>query len=182
MAGWKNDDLVLFHGCSEESLRPTNPKGIEVGKLPHYINLLSGNPNAEFGQGFYGTTWLHQAKSWANLQSRKLATKSRGKRAPKAVVLRFDVSRNALADLEALVFTNENVGFWPFVRYCRSGFTPHGRTSSAQQQYDVVYGPVSIWPQHLVIKDSDQVSFHTAKALSIIPKLVVIATGNPYIV
>lgn len=182
MAVWQNDNLVLFHGCSEESPRPRNPKGIEIGKLPHRIDLSTGSSRAEFGQGFYATTWLHQAKSWANLQARKLASKSRGLISPKAVVLRFEMGRNELASLEALVFTNENAGFWPFVAYCRAGLPLHGRTNSAQQEYDIIYGPVSIWPQRLVIKDSDQVSFHTLKALGIIPQLTVIETGNPYFV
>jgi hypothetical protein len=181
MASWKNDHLILFHGCTEDSLRSANPRGIEVGKLPHEIDISVGNPRAEFGQGFYGTTWLHQAKSWANLQARKITVRSRGKRTPKAVVLRFDMSRDELADLEALVFTNENTGFWPFISYCRAGLPPHGRSKGTQQKYDIIYGPVSIWPQQLVIKDSDQVSFHTKSALNAIPPLVVIAVGNPYI-
>ena len=102
------------------------------------------------------------------------------KTTPKAVVLRFDVSRDKLADLEALVFTNENCGFWPFVTYCRSGSVPHGRSTGRQMEYDIVYGPVSIWPQRLVIKDCDQVSFHTVTALNVIPTLSVAITGNPY--
>jgi hypothetical protein len=182
VAGWKNDDLVLFHGCTEESLRPNNANGMQVGTLPHHIDVSAGSARAEFGQGFYTTTWLHQAKSWANLTARKVASKTRGRRTPRAVVLRFEVSRDELAGLDALVFTSENAGFWPFVSYSRSGSAPHGRTNSAQPEYDVVYGPVSIWPQRLIIKDADQASFHTTKAIGIIPMLVVIASGNPYIV
>ncbi len=96
------------------------------------------------------------------------------------MVLRFDMSRDKLAELEALVITNENSGFWPFVTNCRSGSAPHGRYAANQMEYDIVYGPVSIWPQPLVIKDCDQVSFHTVTALKIIPALSVAVTGNPY--
>ena len=150
MAAWNNDDLVLYHGCTEQSLRGSNPNGIVVGVLPHYINLKVGGRRTEFGRGFYATSWIDQAKSWANIQAKKLSAKSQGKATPKAVVLRFDVSRDKLAALEALVFTNEKCGFWPFVAYCRSGSTPHGRSNASHMEYDIVYGPVSIWGNYPV--------------------------------
>ena len=129
MAVWNNDDLVLCHGCTEQSLLGANPNGIAVGTLPHRISLRAGGRRTEFGRGFYATSRIDQAKNWAHVQARKLAAKSLSKTTPKAVVLRFDVSRDKLADLEALVFTNENCGFWPFVTYCRSGSVPHGRST-----------------------------------------------------
>lgn len=178
MAPWKNDDLVLYHGCSEQSLRPSNRNGIAVGTLPHNIDLSVGGRRTEFGRGFYATTWLHEAKEWANRQARSLA---RGGFVPKAVVVRFDVSRDRLAELDALAFTTENGDFWPFVEYCRDGSVPHAR-SGVQKEYDVVYGPVSVWPQHIVLKDCDQVSFHTKRALLAVPALTIAATGDPYFV
>ncbi|MGH6837841.1 MAG: hypothetical protein ACREDT_03400 [Methylocella sp.] len=111
MAAWNNDDLVLYHGCTEQSLRGSNPNGIVTGALPHCINLRFGGQRTEFGRGFYATSWIDQAKSWANLQAKKLSAESQGKATPKAVVLCFDVSRDKLAALEVLVFTNENCGF-----------------------------------------------------------------------
>src|ERR1700752_3196222 len=110
MAAWNNDDLVLYHGCTEQSLRGSNPNGIVVGELPHCINLKVGGQKTEFGRGFYATSWIDQAKGWANRQAKKLSAKSQRKSTSKAVVLRFDVSRDKLATLEALVFTNENCG------------------------------------------------------------------------
>ncbi len=180
MASWKNDPLVLYHGCSELSLRPRNQNGIAADSKLHYISLLAGGHRTEFGRGFYATTWLRQAEFWANRQARKAAISRQETPRPKATVLRFEVGRNDLAHLESLVFTNENAGFWPFISYCRSGLAPHGRQQSKQQEYDIVYGPVSIWPQQLVIKDCDQVSFHTDKALSVISAVSVTSTGNPY--
>ena len=79
MAGWDNDDLILYHGCTEQSLRPSNRKGIALGTLSHCVNLTSGGLRTEFGQGFYATTWFEQAKSWANIRAKKLAAKSSGK-------------------------------------------------------------------------------------------------------
>jgi hypothetical protein len=60
---------------------------------------------------------------------------------------------------------------------------PHGRTPTNNQrglvEYDIVYGPVSLWQQKLVIKDCDQISFHTSQALAILPPPVVHAQGIP---
>ena len=61
---------------------------------------------------------------------------------PKAIVLRFDVRRDDLAALDALVFTNEKGSFWSFVNYCRAGNPPHGRLTASSKSYDIIYGPV----------------------------------------
>jgi hypothetical protein len=125
---------------------------------------------------------LKQAKDWANVKAMTLASASRySGQTIRAIVLRFEMNRNHLAELEALAFTTENSGYWPFVRYCRNGSTPHARTNCAQDRYDVVYGPLSVDGQELVIKDSDQVGFHTVGAVQKIPMLSIAATGNPLI-
>jgi hypothetical protein len=174
---WKNDDLVLYHGCTEQSLQPQNPNGINAGTLPHRIDPSIGAPTPDFGRGFYSTTWLDQAKSWANLRAKKVAHKAQGVR---AIVLQFSIKRNDLAELEALVFTNEKVGYWHFVTYCRQGGSRHARIDCPQPLYDVVYGPVSLATQQFVIKDSDQVSFHTQKAVAKILVVTIAARGTPF--
>jgi hypothetical protein len=180
MADWNNDDLTLYHGCTDESLQPTLRSGIAIGALPTGIDLSACSRRAEFGQGFYATTWFDQAKFWANHRVKKLRSRSRPI-AAKAIVLRFDVHRDHLAGLDALVFTNEKGSFWPFVRYCRAGNPPHRRMTASSTRYDIVYGPVSLWAAEMIIKDADQVSFHTPQALKIIPALQIVATGNPEI-
>ena len=70
--------------------------------MQHGIDPFVGAKTPDFGLGFYATTWLDQAKSWANLR----AMRRSGFR---AVVLAFLVPRDDLAELEALVFTNEKV-------------------------------------------------------------------------
>lgn len=130
----------------------------------------------DFGPGFYATTWLHQAKTWATVRCNRLARKHRGNR---AIVLQFSVKRDALAALDSLVFTNDQSDYYPFVSYCRGGGSPHNRTVPHRTDYDVVYGPVSLGIQRLVVKDADQVSFHTAAAIKIIPSVTVVATGSP---
>jgi hypothetical protein len=174
---WQNDDLILFHGCTDQSLRSkNNPQGIHVDALPHGINHTIGAKRPDFGPGFYTTTWLQQAKNWANLRKRKIA-----RRHPNAVamVLRFAMKRDDLAKLEDLVFITEKNGYFPFIGYCRGGGLPHAPATIRHNPYDIVCGPVSLIGQSHVIKDSDQVSFHTALATSKIPVVTIEAAGKP---
>jgi Protein of unknown function (DUF3990) len=175
---WSNDDLTLFHGCTDQSLLAQTPTGIAVGVKDHGISPFVGSRNPDFGPGFYTTTWLDQAKSWANVRLKVVAKRSPNAR---AIVLRIEMKRNDLADLEALVFTNERDSYWPFVRYCRRGGSPHARVGSKQRAYDVVYGPVSLGWQEFVVKDSDQVSFHTQRSVARIPIVAIEVTGSPSI-
>lgn len=176
MAPWQNDDLILYHGCTDQSLRSKSPTGILVDQLPHGIDITVGGQRKEFGRGFYTTTSFAQARSWANIRARKSHGRSN------AVVLTIAISRDQLADLQALVFLNEGGDYWHFVSYCRSGATPHGRARARQMEYDVVYGPVSVADQEFIMKDCDQISFHTQKALTIIPVVRIAAMGGPLLV
>ena len=45
--------------------------------------------------------------------------------------------------------------------------------------YDVVYGPVSLFPQFLVIADADQISFHTDAALRALSTVAIRSHGTP---
>jgi Protein of unknown function (DUF3990) len=173
---WQNDDLILFHGCTNLSLHPRTASGIKVGSLPHGINHQGGATRPDFGPGFYATTWLHQAKNWANLRVRKV---SRRHRPAVAIVLRFAMKRNDLADLQDLVFLTDRGDYFPFVGYCRAGGMPHAPTANRKGPYDIVYGPVSLVHESLTVKDCDQISFHTALATSKIPMVSIEARGNP---
>jgi hypothetical protein len=188
MALWQNGPLVLYHGCGSSSLRSAiNPGGIGTSPHPHNLTLLLCRPLTDFGQGFYATTSEHQAKQWANQQLRRNRRLVRDV----ATVLRFEVDRDDLATLEALVFVIDTADYWNFVMHCRKGFPPHGRgvgalgvpsTSyiSPQLAYDVVYGPVSMWPQELIVKDCDQIAFHTTKSLAVLPAPFIHGQGSPY--
>jgi Protein of unknown function (DUF3990) len=173
---WQNDDLILFHGCTNVSLYPQNPSGIRVGSLPHGIDYRAGAKRPDFGPGFYATTWLHQAKNWANLRVRK---ESRKHHNVVAIVLRLAMKRNDLADLEDVVFLTDRGDYFPFVGYCRRGGTPHAPVANRQRPYDIIYGPVSTVGQSHTLKDCDQVSFHTTVATSKIPIVTIEAQGNP---
>ncbi|SPF44208.1 hypothetical protein SBA4_3190003 [Candidatus Sulfopaludibacter sp. SbA4] len=106
---------------------------------------------------------LHQAQTWAvQISSTRPGTKP--------AVVELVIDRNALATLDTLVFSRGDFyadDFWSFVHHCRSGGTDHRRTPGGF--YDVVYGPVAaFWNQRMIIADSDQISFHTPSAETIL--------------
>jgi uncharacterized protein DUF3990 len=150
---WANDDLVLYHGTDDVSAQRIISAGID-------LSLCS--PLTDFGRGFYTTTNLEQAKNWAVLKAIRVRARHP---AAKGTVIELRISRTWLGTLDSLVFIREapETGFADFVRFCRSGESPHRLGSN----YQVVYGPVAQWQglidpglRLLVIKDCDQVSFH----------------------
>jgi hypothetical protein len=173
---WMNDDMVLYHGCSDQSLFPLNPKGIVVGTGPHNISLSAGALRPDFGPGFYTTTWLHQARNWANLRVGKVSGRSPG---AKAVVLSMRLARNGFANLQSLVFPSDRDSFYSFVAYCRGGGNPHADVAYRAGPYDVIAGPVTVARQTLVIGQADQVSFHTVVGTGAISNVNVLEVGTP---
>ena len=168
---WGNDDSVLYHGTESDQVRHI---GLSPHAPGHGLSIAKCRTATDFGQGFYLTTSEHQAKQWANAtRDRNLVSNP----AMVAVVIRFEVKRDVLAGLESLVFVVDNPDYWSFVNYCRGGSVPHGRKSPPE--YDVVYGPVALWKQTLVIKDCDQVGFHKQRALNKLPVPVFHAQGTP---
>jgi uncharacterized protein DUF3990 len=166
---WLNQDLYVYHGTDSHSVGASSVA--TGGTLPFAVKLALCRPNTDFGQGFYVTTHLHQAEQWANQRVTSLPSTSLF-----AVVFRFQVDRDWLASLDALSFVRPTNDFWDLVVDCRLGFPPHQRTFPPS--YDVVYGPVSLWPQILTIQDCDQISFHTAKAVTGLPNPVIHKKAN----
>jgi hypothetical protein len=184
MAPWANGPLFLYHGCDHLSAQ-----AIRIASIPyrHSISLTYCKLLADFGRGFYTTTNLHQAKNWANLRCQKLQSATPPKNVH-AVVIEFQVDRNLLARPEVLCFVTEGADpakppppqtdYWEFVKHNRLGRGSHKPNGG---NYDIVYGPVSLWPQTLVIKDCDQISFHTIQALLALPRPNIIIRGTPFI-
>jgi Protein of unknown function (DUF3990) len=150
---WTNGHLTLFHGTTL-----SHALAIQAGG----VNPAFGRTGTDFGPGFYTTTLLRQAKSWAWA----LAAAS-GMAGAVGAVVELDVDRDQLARLDTLAFVRGDYDadeFWSFVFHCRNGATNHARGSLAST-YDVVYGPVTdFWMQRGVIQGADQVSFHTVAA------------------
>lgn len=171
---WTNRPLVLYHGTTNIAASAIS---IPSDSSPHSIDLTHCNPKADFGQGFYLTTVLTQAEDWADRQFRYLPRKT--KESTRAVVLRFEVDRNHLASLLSLCFVTDGPSpdYRDFVEHCRNQMGPH--LLHGNKNYDVVFGPITLWPQRLVIKDADQMSFHTEAALEILSAPVLHSQGTP---
>lgn len=167
---WTNQSLKVYHGCDDVSAK---------GIVAHGIRLASGSPTTDFGQGFYTTTNAHQAEQWAN--RRFHIGKARG--ATSAAVVEFTIDRNDMAVLNHMAFVREdfapNSDYWQLVAHCRGGNDHAKAGAPGTGYYDVVYGPVSLYPQFLVIADADQISFHTPRALNVLTTVAIISQGSP---
>lgn len=144
---WANPDLILYHGTVDTEA-PSILSGIQITK---------GRANTDFGLGFYTTTVERQALAWAWVLSQRRS-------GTQPAVLRFDVDRDDLSQLECLFFFRSNFDaddFWSLVFRCRSTGADHNRHGT-RMWYDVVGGPVAAsWRQRLALYDTDQISFHT---------------------
>jgi hypothetical protein len=174
MPKWINQPLVVYHGSDTAALGLTAPI-LHAVFHAFSINLARCSPNTDFGRGFYTTTSDHQARQWANNRVRLAG--SAGART-RGIVLSFAVSRYSLANLESLCFVRATSDYYALVEDCRLGFPPHQRTAG-KPAYDVVYGPVSLGAQRLVIHDCDQIGFHTPAAVAVLPSPQVYGMGDP---
>jgi hypothetical protein len=157
---WINGPLMLFHGTNTASHTGSS---VFKSTFKYKVDWALCRKDTDFGRGFCTTTSLNQATQWANNSVRR-QTLSRGIQST-ALVLMFQADRDEIAGLDVLSFVRATPDYFQFIDHCRSLAPPHGRKSPPNQlRYDVVFGPVSLGNQHLVIHDSDQVSFHTTKA------------------
>ena len=169
---WSNQPLKVYHGCDDVSASKIVPT---IGG--HAIDLARGRPATDFGQGFYTTTNVRQAEQWAN--RRYHFGQAQG--AKSAAVVGFTIDRDAMASLDDMAFVRDdfapNSDYWQLVAHCRGG-NDHARVGT-RGYYDVVYGPVSLYPQFLVIPDADQISFHTPAGLNVLTTAAIISHGSP---
>src|SRR5271163_1623343 len=102
---WNNGPpLIVYHGCDVSSAQ-----AIVTGS----IDLAHCKTFTDFGQGFYTTTNLRQAKNWANVRCRMLAVRARRAKAPPsqtfvASIVQFTIKRAQLSALDDLCFVWEN--------------------------------------------------------------------------
>lgn len=174
---WFNGTLAVFHGTDDAVVPAASKVRLHNRVSGWQVNLTRCRPFTEFGQGFYVTTSEHQAQQWANQRVLRSSV-TPGARHPTAVVLSFQLDRDWLGTLEALTFVRPINDFWDLVQACRNGFPPHQRSPPYNRCYDVVYGPVTLWPQRLVIQDCDQISFHSQRAVRGLPTPRVSARGS----
>jgi hypothetical protein len=132
---------MVYHGT-------TLSQAVQI--VANGVDPARGRPAADFGQGFYVTTVLGQAQEWANQKTRTAGGVER------AAVLVFNIDRDLMGALgDHLAFLVPNSAFYDFVLFNRLKNPRHGRASNVP--YDVVYGPVSLYPQNLTIASCDQI-------------------------
>jgi Protein of unknown function (DUF3990) len=152
IAPWRDQAIELFHGTTVAC----------VSDILHAVEETIGGVLKDFGRGFYTTTRLDKARDWANVKARRTGGRP--------AVLRFDVSRNDLAQLDCLFFVRGDpaaLDYWSFVQYCRTIGGDHNRLHTPW--YDVVVGPVTgTWKRQTIIPDADQLSFQTPYAVAVL--------------
>jgi hypothetical protein len=155
---WENKDLYLYHGTLD----------LHVKSIRKGVNVERGALGRDFGRGFYTTTQLTQARSWAWQVAQDYNDSRRGSDPMAApVVVSFRVNRDDLSRLDCLAFVRgdyEADDYWSLVHHCRLRRPGHGRHTYPElgEWYDVVIGPVAaVWRTRLALADCDQFSFHT---------------------
>ncbi|MBI3025159.1 MAG: DUF3990 domain-containing protein [Candidatus Tectomicrobia bacterium] len=152
---WTNQQIILYHATTNENTH----------SILRRIQITRGRSGTDFGRGFYTTTLERQARSWAATLSLRRGT------AP--AVIRFDVDREELANLECLFFVRGNPDaddFWSLIWYSRKGGVGHKRgRGRSKSYYDVVVGPVAErWDLRVAFPDYDQVGFHSDEAAELL--------------
>ncbi|MGC2781279.1 MAG: DUF3990 domain-containing protein [Bradyrhizobium sp.] len=162
---WSNAPARVYHGTTLAHAQLI---------VSHGINPRAGRGAADFGQGFYVTTTLHQAQQWANQKVRNLPSHVAGI----AAVLSFDLDRDLAAACEHLTFVLADSDYHDFVLFNRLGSATHGRSGGAA--YALVHGPVAAFPQSITYANCDQICCIGANAVAALgAPLGGIATGNP---
>lgn len=156
---WTNQDLRLYHGTVDAHVASV------LGRIN--VNHPASRRAHDFGPGFYTTSSLYQAQKWAETLPKRRFPGTR------PAVIYFTISRDVLARLECMWFirgTESEEDYWSLVEHFRGH--PRGedhRRSEGTPWYDVVAGPLSRdWVNRRIVQTSDQVSFHTPRALDVL--------------
>lgn len=144
---WDDQAATFYHGTDSLSATSIRLYGIDTSNFRR---------KSDFGAGFYVTTVVHQAEQWANRRCRKRAGTT-------AEVLKYELERSSIETLRHLAFVVDDNDYYDFIAYCRSGAANHG--PNRPSQYEVVLGPVSLWPQKLVLASCDQLLFSNPNGL-----------------
>ena len=151
--------MKLYHGSTVRVKRPS---------------VLKGRKATDFGKGIYTTTSFEQAKKWAILKKNRDFSE-------KAVVSVYEVPDDIL-DMEFSIYRFEG----PTKEWLE--FVVNNRKGRGRAQYDLIMGPVAndqlyvtirLYEQGVVTADAaiemlkshklfDQLSFHSAKAASLL--------------
>ena len=159
---WTNQDLRLYHGTVDVHVQSV------LGGID--LNHPAMRRAHDFGPGFYTTSWLRQAQKWAaTLPKRRFP-------GTHPAVVYFTIPRDVMSRLECGWFvrgTESDEDYWALIEHFRG--RPIGRNhcrTEGSTWYDVVAGPVAgDWLNRKSIQGTDQVSFHSPRAIQILNAL-----------
>jgi len=167
--------LVVWHGCTSWDLNA-------IQSSASLIDPRAGRVDTDFGQGFYTTSLKRQARHWAWKRYYDIPVGAVGPPGIplQPVVLKFRLKLEELAPLESLHFVlgdYDDERFWSLVQYCRQSPPGMPRThrhpTRSHGWYDVVTGPVAdFWRQRSIMRQADQISFHTTGAVDLLNNLI----------
>jgi hypothetical protein len=163
-----NDDrVVLFHGCLAHHAADISMYGVDLNQC---------DTRTDFGRGFYLTTLEKQARTFAEAKARS----PNNFPVSGPAVVRFRIPWSRLAVLESISFVvpnDDGARFWRLVKHCRAlPPTPEGTHKDPPNRwYDIAMGPVALrWQneERVARPHSDQISFHTQRAVDILNELI----------
>jgi Protein of unknown function (DUF3990) len=140
-----NRNTKLYHATTSNCVEP----------LFNGVNIEKSNLQTDFGQGYYLTTNLEQAKNWAfrkerdhNLTEMKLQHKGIKSFAElvKGVILVYHLDVERLCYLSNIIFNEPDLENWAeFVYRNRSenSMPPNYKLHNKDKKYDFVYGPLA---------------------------------------
>lgn len=106
--------MKLYHGSNIEVKNP---------------DLKYSNKTRDFGKGFYLTTDIEQAQTWADKKALKLGS-------GKSTVTIFEIEENELANLKVKKFEKADEEWFDYVLKNRQDITYY-------DNYDIVIGPIA---------------------------------------
>jgi hypothetical protein len=150
--------MKIYHGATQSVKKPVVEKG---------------RPGTDFGKGFYTTTNIEQAKSWATIRQQNDAAGA------KAIVSVYEVDDDLLDKrrYNVLKFGQPDRAWLDFVVDCRRG-KPHGHDMVfGAVANDKIYTTITLYETGVLDVDQtlgrlkinefyNQISFHTPTAVN----------------
>src|SRR5438552_2299456 len=119
---WQNQPIALYHGTMQRHAITIIEGGIDLSRSQEF---------RDFGRGFYTTSSVEQARAWGRVLHAEIANATERDAAEnQPAVVRFDVNRDRLAQLEFLAFVRYDSDYddlWNLIGDCRGYGVRHGR-------------------------------------------------------
>ena len=145
------------------------------------IDIKRGGKTVDFGQGFYATFNLNQAKSWARKRAESYnRTSFSSKDFAEPVILEYSFDLKKLVYLKGKIFDNPDIEWAKFIYHNRSklnrvihhhdyvyGLVADGKTNELIYELDNDTISLETFRKSIEFKgENDQISFHSKSAIT----------------